>query len=85
MLRLTHARRDHPVDGTDGVTLTYARTGVFGLTSFGGGAFSYDRPVVVRHAGTGVVIPIRDHVMALRLAAVALPLAAVMWRWIDGR
>lgn len=84
MLQLIHIQREHAVEGAD-VTVTYAGTGVFGASSFGGGGFSYHRPVLVRHSGRGVVIPIRDHVMVCRLATVAILLAAGIWRWFDDR
>ena len=29
--------------------------------------------------------PIRDHVMTVRLAAAAVLLMALIWRWIDGK
>jgi hypothetical protein len=67
------------------VTLTSADSGFFGATSFGGGGYSYHRPVLVRNPSTGAMIPIRDHVMAVRLAAVAALLLALIWRWIDGK
>ena len=85
MLRIRHTRREQVIEGVRGVTLTSANSGFFGGTSFGGGGFSYHRPVLVRDPGTGAMIPIRDHVMAVRLAAVVVLLMALIWRWIDGK
>ena len=85
MLRIRHTRREHVIEGARGVTLTSADSGFFGATSFGGGGFSYHRPVLVGNPSTGPMIPIRDHVMAVRLAAVAVLLMVLVWRWIDGK
>jgi hypothetical protein len=85
MLRIRRTRREKVIEGARGVTLTSAESGFFGATSLGGGGFSYHRPVLVRNPGTGVMIPIRDHVMIVRLAAVAALLMALIWRWIDGK
>ena len=67
------------------MTLTSTESGFFGSTSLGGGGYSYRRPVLVSNPGTGATIPIRDHVMAVRLAAFAAILLALIWRWIDGK
>jgi hypothetical protein len=85
MLRIRHTRREQVIEGARGVTLTSADSGFLGATSLGSGGFSYHRPVLVRNPGTGATIPIRDHVMAVRLAAVAALLMALIWRWIDGK
>ena len=85
MLRIRHARREQTVDGADGVTLTIADSGFYWMTSFGGGGFTYHRPVFVSLPGRGTRIPIRDHVMDVRLAAALLLLLAGIWRWIDGK
>lgn len=85
MLRIRHTRREHLVDGAQGVTLTFATSGLHWETSFGGGGFTYHRPVIVRHEPTGSVRPIRDHVMAVRLAGVAALLLALVWRWFDDK
>jgi hypothetical protein len=55
------------------------------MTSFGGGGLTYHRPVLITLRGSGTVIPIRDHVMDVRLAAALLLLLAGIWRWIDGK
>jgi hypothetical protein len=85
MLRIRHARREQTVDGADGVTLTLADSGFHWMTSFGGGGFTYHRPVLVALRGSGTVIPIRDLVMEVRLAAAVVLLLAEIWRWIDGK
>jgi hypothetical protein len=85
MLRIRHARRERTVDGADGVTLTLADSGFYWMTSFGGGGLTYHRPVLITLRGSGTVIPIRDHVMDVRLAAALLLLLAGIWRWIDGK
>jgi hypothetical protein len=85
MLRIRHTRREHAVDGAEGVNLTFATSGFQWATSFGGGGLTYCRPVLVRQERTGGVSPIRDHVMAVRLAGVAVVLLAVVWRWIDDK
>ena len=85
MLRIRHARSEQTVDGADGVTLTFAETGFSWTTSFGGGGFTYHRPVLVRLPDSGVVIPIRDQVMEVRLAAAVMLLLAGIWRWFDGK
>jgi hypothetical protein len=85
MLRFRHARSEQTVGGADGITLGFADTGFYGVGSFGGGGFTYHRPVLVRVSGSGTVIPIRDHVMEVRLAAVVVLLLAGIWRWLDGK
>ena len=85
MLRIRHTRREQRVDGADGVTLTLAHSGFYWVTSSGGGGFTYRRPVLVRLAGSGAVIPIRDHVMEVRLIAAVVLLLAGIWRWLDGK
>jgi len=85
MLRFRHARSEQTVEGGDGVTLTFADTGLSWTTSVGGGGFTYHRPVLVRLPDRDVVIPIRDHVMEVRLAAVVMLLLAGIWRWLDGK
>ena len=84
MLRIKHARREQTIEGADGVTLTLADSGFYWTASFGGGGFTYHRPVLVRLRGSGAVIPIRDHVMEVRLAAAVVLLLAGIWRWLDG-
>lgn len=78
MFRFRQVARDHRVDG--GVTVTYAMSGLVGAGSFAGGGFSYLRPVSVRLSDGGTVIPVRDHVMVLRLALLAIVLAAHVWK-----
>ncbi|MET0697035.1 MAG: hypothetical protein ABWZ58_06370 [Acidimicrobiia bacterium] len=85
MLRFRHARSEQTVDGADGVTLTFADSGFYWTTSLGGGGFTYHRPVLVGLPDSGVVIPIRDHVMEVRLAAAVMLLLAGIWRWLDGK
>ncbi len=85
MLRIRHGRREQTVEGADGVTLTLVDSGFYWTTSFGGGGFTYHRPVLVRLQGSGAVIPIRDHVMEIRLAAAVVLLLAGIWRWLDGK
>ena len=85
MLRFRHARSEQRIDGDDGVTLAFAETGIYWTTSFGGGGFTYQRPVILRLPGSGTVIPIRDHVMEVRLAAAVMLLMAGIWRWLDGK
>ena len=84
-MRFRHARSEQTVEGTDGVALTFADSGFYWETSFGGGGFTYHRPVLVRLPDSGVVIPIRDHVMEVRLAAAVMLLLAGIWRWFDGK
>jgi len=85
MLRIRHARGEQTIEGADGVTLTRADSGFYWTTSFGGGGFTYHRPVLVRLRGSEAVIPIRDHVMEVRLAAAVVLLLAGIWRWLDGK
>ena len=85
MLRIRHARREQTIEGADGVTLTLADSGFYWATSFGGGGFTYHRPVLVELAASGRVIPIRDHVMEVRLTAAVVLLLAGIWRWLDGK
>jgi hypothetical protein len=85
MLRIRHTRREHAVDGAEGVTLTFATSGFQWASSFGGGGFTYHRPILVRHEPTGSVRRVQDHVMAVRLAGVAALLLALVWRWIDDK
>ena len=78
-------RRRNSVEGPHGLTLLYAHTGFHVGIPFGGGGYVYSHPVAVRHESTGVEIPIRDHVMALRMGLLALVVFALMLRWINGR
>ena len=77
--------RTETVEGPDGITLVYAHSSLYAALPFGGGGYSYSRPVAVRHEASGMETPIRDHVMTLRLGLIALALIAVMGRWIIGR
>jgi len=85
MLRFRNARSERTVDGADGVTLAFAETGFYWMAPFGGAGFAYHRPVLVRVSGSGSMIPIRDHVMEVRLAAVVVLLLAGIWRWLDAK
>ena len=85
MLRFRHARSEQRVEGADGVTLSFAETGFHGIASFGGAGFTYHRPVFVRVSDGRTVLPIRDHVMEVRLAAALVLLLAGIWRWLDGK
>ena len=73
------------VEGPDRTTLVYAHTRFDASGPFGGGGYSYSRPVAVRHEPSGREIPIRDHVMILRLGLIVLTLAAWTERWAFGR
>jgi hypothetical protein len=73
------------VEGPGGLTLVYAHTSFRAVTSFGGGGYAYRHPVAVRHEPSGVEIPIRDHVMRLRLMLVGLFVWVGLVRWNDGR
>ena len=75
----------HSVDGPHGVTLVYAHSSLHATTSVGGGGYFYSHPVAVRHETTGVVVPIRDHVMILRLGVLAVIFLATIVRWVYGR
>lgn len=83
MLRANLVSRQS-VDGPNGVTLVYSHSSLHAATSVGGGGYTYSRPVAVRHEATGVVVPIRDHVMALRLAVLAVILLSTIAGWIRG-
>jgi hypothetical protein len=72
MLGFRHLERDHPVEGVPDMKLSYADTGFGGVVRFGAGDLSYRRPTSVMVPGTGSVIPIRDHVMVLRLVVIVL-------------
>ena len=84
MLRANLENR-HSVEGPQGVTLVYAHSSLQGATSAGGGGYTYSHPVAVRNEATGVVVPIRDHVMVLRLGVLAVILLATIVRWVRGR
>jgi hypothetical protein len=73
------------VEVPGGVALVYAHTSFRAATSFGGGGYAYGRPAAVRHEASGVEIPIRDHVMTVRLLCIALVIVTTMARWVYGR
>jgi hypothetical protein len=73
------------VEGPAELTLVYAHTSIRAATSFGGGGYAYKHPVAVRHEPSGVEVPVRDYVMTLRLAVLALWALVAMMRWIYGR
>jgi hypothetical protein len=70
MLGFRHLERDHTVEGVAGLKLSYADTGFGGVIRLGAGGLSYRRPTSVTVPGTGSAIPIRDHVMLVRLVMV---------------
>jgi hypothetical protein len=70
MLGFRHLERDHTVEGVTGLKLSYADTGFGGVIRLGAGGLSYRRPTSVTVPGTGSIIPIRDHVMVVRLAVI---------------
>lgn len=70
--------REHTVEQA-GVRLGYADTG-FGLSTwFGAVGVSYQRPTRVIVPGSGSAVPIRDHVMVVRVAVIALVLVVSLW------
>jgi hypothetical protein len=85
MLSLRHVSRDQPIEGMTGLILTYADTGLHGRARSGAAGVSYRRPVRVTMIGSGPTAPIRDHVMMVRLAVVALLVALNVWGWGHGR
>jgi hypothetical protein len=76
-------RRSVPVPGE--VTFVFAQTSLRAASSFGGGGYAYRHPVAVRHEPSEVEIPIRDHVMRLRLMLVVLFVVAALVRSISDR
>ena len=70
MLGFRHLEVDHTIEGVTGLKLSVADTGFGGVTRFGAGGLSYRRPTSVTVPGTGSIIPIRDHVMLVRLVAI---------------
>jgi hypothetical protein len=72
MFWLRNVEREHLVEGVERLRLSYADTGLGGVSPYGAGGISYRRPTSVTVPGTGDVIPIRDHVMVLRLAVLIL-------------
>jgi hypothetical protein len=81
----TDLERKGSVEGPGGVTLVYAQTSLRAASSFGGGGYRYRHPVAVKHQQSAVEVPIRDHLMTVRLAMFGLLVAAVFWRLINGR
>jgi len=74
MAGFRHIVEEHHIDGSPGMSLTYADTGFLAVTPFGGIVVSYQRPVGVVAAGANVRI--RDHLMITRLVVVALLILA---------
>ena len=72
MLGFRHLERDHTVEGVTGLKLSYADTGFVGVIRLGVGGLTYRRPTSVTVPGTGSIIPIRDHVMVVRLVVIML-------------
>jgi len=70
MLGFRHLERDHTVEGVTGLKLSYADTGFGGVIRLGAGGLTYRRPTSVTVPGTGSIIPIRDHVMVVRLVVI---------------
>ena len=79
MLRVLNENLVWGPDPASGVTMVGAETAVLG----GGPGFSaeasYARPVRVESPGDSP-IPIRDHLMIVRLAVAAMVLIATVWR-----
>ena len=78
MFGFRDAQREHTVEPA-GVRLTYADTGLGFSTWFGAVGMSYRRPTRVTVGESGSPIPIRDHVMMVRLAVIALLLVVRLW------
>ena len=74
MAGFRHIVEDHRIEGPSGVRLIYADTGFQAVMPFGGIVISYQRPV--RVVGAGANVPIRDHLMIVRLVVVALVIVA---------
>lgn len=70
---------EHP-----GLTLVFAETGIRGSTRFGGAGVFYARPIAVDLTG-GATVPIRDHLMTVRLVVLALTLLAYLLGGRDDR
>jgi hypothetical protein len=78
MFGFRNAKREHTV-APSGVRLTYADTGLGFDTRFGAVGLSYRRPTGVIAGESGSAIPIRDHVMVVRVAVIALLLVVGLW------
>jgi hypothetical protein len=72
MFALRHVAMNHTIEGVAGLQLSYADSELGGVTRFGAGGVSYRRPSSVTVPGSGSTIPIRDHVMMIRLAVAIL-------------
>lgn len=78
MFGFRNAQQEHTVE-LAGVRLTYADTGLGFGTWFGAVGMSYRRPIRVTVGESGSAIPIRDHVMVVHLAVIALLLVVSLW------
>lgn len=79
MFRFVNEERVLPIESGSELTLVGAETSVIGRTTWFEGGATYTRPVRVEFRG-GKSIPIRDHLMIMRLAMAALVLTAIAWR-----
>jgi len=74
MAGFRHIVEEHHIEGSPGMSLTYADTGLLAVTRFGGIVVSYQRPLRVVAAGAS--IRLRDHLMIARLVVLALLIVA---------
>ena len=85
MVDVRHLLREHLIEEQGGVRLTYADTGLLASNRFAAAGVSYRRPVRVTMTGSGVTVPIRDHVMIVRLSVAAFLVVVNVWRRQHGR
>ncbi|HVR78699.1 MAG TPA: hypothetical protein VMS99_09935 [Acidimicrobiia bacterium] len=78
MFGFRNAQQEHMVEPA-GVRLTYADTGLGFDARLGAVGMSYRRPTRVTVPESRSAIPIRDHVMVVRLAVIALLLVVSLW------
>jgi hypothetical protein len=72
MFAFRHVALNHTIEGAAGLQLSYLESGLGAVTRFGAGGVSYRRPSSVTVPGTGSTVPIRDHVMMIRLVVAIL-------------
>ena len=78
MFGFRNAQQEHTVEPA-GVRLTYTDTSLGFGTRFGAVGMSYRRPTRVSVGESGSAIPIRDHVIVVRLSVIAVLLVVSLW------
>jgi hypothetical protein len=72
MFAFRHVALNHTIEEAAGLQLSYLDSGLGAVTRLGAGGVYYRRPSSVTVPGTASTVPIRDHVMTIRLVVAIL-------------